>query len=175
MLRLLVLMLLVSCGSYHEADPNNLLIQKLRASKSAWISKKAELKGEYTYTVQQSISNDKHLRNWLTTVYVKDDKVVCRYFHQIDDLSVAIWFESFSQGTLGKHAEGSPVRTLDAMYDECGKMALRDDKRVLIYAEDQDGILSSCYVPMEYPSYTKIQVASISGTACAANEIMVPN
>jgi len=168
-LKFLVLMLLASCGYRREEAPNSSILNKLRSSKSTWLSQKEELKGEYTYTVQQSISNDKHLRNWLTTVYVKDDKVVCRYFHQIDDLSVIIWFES--KETLGKHVEGSPVRTMDGLYDECAKLALHDENRVLIYAEDPRGVLASCYVPVEYPSYEKIQVSSISGTACVANDL----
>lgn len=174
MLRILVLIALVSCGSYHESYPNSPVLDKLRASKAAWLSQKQELNGEYTYTVQQSASDAKHLRNWLTTIYVKDDKVVCRYFHQIDNLSVSVWFESTSQETLGKHEAGSPLRTMDELYADCGRLAADDEHRNLIYVEDSKRVMASCYLPTEYPGFSKIQIYSISGTACAANSVRYP-
>lgn len=173
MLKILILMALVSCGSYEsERIPNNPVLDKLRASKFSWFSQKQEFGGEYAYTTQGSASDAKHLRNWLTTIYVKEDRVVCRYFHQIDNLSVSVWFESLGQDTLGKHEAGAPLRTIDEMYDECGHLAMGDEKRRLFYAEDAVGVLASCYLPMEYPGFSKIQISSISGTVCAADLLM---
>jgi hypothetical protein len=177
MKRLLVAMsfFLTACygGSDAEDRENPAIMRKIRVSKPRWQGIKNDTyKGAYSYTVRQNSADKEHMINWLTTVYVKDDKVRCRYFIEVDDLSVTLWLESERDGTLGKHANGAPPKLLEALYNDCYWKAMHDDKNQLLYAEDENGILKSCYVPEDaYPLYGQIKVSDIDGSDCSLNKL----
>ena len=160
-------LLFVSCGNYETVVGNDGVNQKIIRSMAKWINTKQKANGVYSYTIQQSLTDDKHMRNWLTTVYVENDRAVCRYFHQIDDFSLIIWLESLKLETLGKHPEGAPARIIDGLYNDCFHMASKDYTHSLIYTEDANGILESCYFPDDaYPSYLKIKISGFDFNKC---------
>ena len=166
MRKLLILAaLLCACGESSPEPSQNLgIMQKIRASWQFWKTEKPEM---YSYTIHQTSSDEKHMRNWTTTIYVEHDTVKCRYHNQVDDLSVSLWLESSKMDTLGKHIEGAPNRTVDELYSTCFSLAKHDTNQELIY-EEKDNILSSCYFSSElYPNFEKIQITEIDGNTCA--------
>lgn len=176
MLTLAAVLFLCSCG--FGSDPasreNSEVIRKVRASYLHWLDKKQKFNNVYSVTYRQSSSENTHMRTWLSTLFVEDNKVTCRYFLSIDDLAVSLWLESLKMSTLGKHAEGAPLKTMEELYQACILMALTDTQKKIIYTEDDVGILRSCYFPNNngYPNYSDIKISGIDGSSCALKASM---
>lgn len=168
LLILLTSLFFLSCGADHFVMGNQPVLAKLRESIPAWLNKKKEFGGVYAYSVEQFVADGKTMRNWKTTIYVENDLVKCRYFQQIDGLSITLWLESASLGTLGKHTEGAPVLTLDRLYNSCYWLAIKDSSNKVIYDEDENKVLQSCYMPDDsYPNFEKIKLSGLEKSKCA--------
>ena len=160
------LLFLTSCGSSEGLRFNTQTVQKIKDSYTIWNSRKIEY-ASYSYTVSDSSKDEYHVLNWKTAIYVEDEKVTCRYFQSVNDLSASLWLEMDILNDLNKHNEGAPVKTLSNLYNECYLLALTDWDSTLQFSVFDNGLLKTCYFEnSEYPDYDKIKIESISMSKC---------
>jgi len=170
-----LLLFLFACGGTEKETRNEPAILKIQNSYNIWLEKKQELQNTYSYTMQQTDISTTHLRNWYSTIYVENGEIVCRYFQNIDDLSISVWMETAKKGDLGKHNEGIPLDTMDGVYGKCHHLAANDPGHRLLFTTNETGIVKSCYFSEfsepPYPYYSKIQILSFNKNNCALNKL----
>ncbi len=129
---------------------------KLADSLSKWQQLKEKHAGNYSYAVRwSSFAGFGHE----TVIVVRDNQVVERRYVEFGREVAPVapgpkppkpagpkWVETASE--LGKHNEGAPPKTLDALYAEAAKVLqqpLRDSERRYVKF-DQQGLLLSCFI-----------------------------
>lgn len=162
----------LSCSSPEKETSNELAIARIQNSYNKWLDVKQGLKNTYSYTVYQKDSSSTTLSQWSNTIYVEEDKVVCRFFQNIDNLSATVWLETVKD--LGKHNEGIPVNTLDEVYGRCLRLAYHDPNYQLFFSINETGVMKSCYfekTPETYPDYYKISILNFDKSKCSLNKL----
>lgn len=127
---------------------------KLEQSLQRWNQLKAECGGNYSYKVGRS--------SWTgfrkeTVIIVRNNKVTERRYREWSGMQMPAKPNEFDrkenrswaeQGdSLGSHDEGAPLKTLDQLYEEAGKIL--DEKleayQRLMVGFDNQGLLRSCF------------------------------
>lgn len=140
---LFILSLLGACKKVEFAD-------ELSRSKEIYIAFKAETDNSYAYVVRTD-----SWTGWttLTTITVGKGKVIGRAYvaKQRDETTNELvvkseWVED--AGSLGTHAEGAAIQTLDDVYEKARKEWLkkRDDAYVYFEAKNSGMISTAGYV-----------------------------
>ena len=136
--------------SAHASDA-----EKVSESKTRWEALKKECGGNYSYKVSwSSFAGFGHT----TTIVVENNKVVSRTFQEFNLREIepvapgeepaaekSGWVETGDE--IGSHKEGAAPKTLDELYAEAAKIAVKqlspDERRYV--RTDKQGLLLSCF------------------------------
>ena len=116
--------------------------ENLEISLDNWNRLKENMGPSYQY-VRKSPSGWGGLKNE-TTITVQDDFVVKRDYVGLDadDVVTSRWSED-GFDALNDHADGAPVKRMDALYDDCAEILAT--KRGVEITFDSSGILKTCH------------------------------